>query len=83
MARSFHSALRSLVLSRLTPEEELQLTSSVRVENNSMLGYGDIDVVYRHGKNGAVRCADRFNNMYYLSELSEAQCRAILEAIPN
>lgn len=60
---------------------EQRLSHPVRVVNNSMLGYGDICEVYRHGRNGAARCADGFGNAYYLSELSETVCAEILDAL--
>ena len=80
MARSFRSALRASILS-LPIGGERRLTSLVRVPNNSMMGYGNICGVYRHGKNGAARCFDEFNNCYSLSELSEAECQAVLAAL--
>lgn len=82
MARTtFHSALRRAILANLAAGEEMKLSHPVRVSNNSMMGYGDIVGVYRHGKQGAARCFDGFNNAYYLSELTEEQCQEILNAM--
>lgn len=72
--------LRSRILA-LPLYGEQRLSHTIRVVNNSMLGHGDICEVFRHGKNGAARCADEFGNMYYLSELSEAVCAEILAAL--
>lgn len=73
--------LRSRIL-RLPLFGEQRLSRTIRVINNSMLGHGDICEVYRHGKNGAAKCADEFGNVYCLSELSQAVCAEILAALP-
>lgn len=80
MTQSYRSALRKFILS-LPLYGEHRLSHTVRVENNSMIGFGNICEVYRHGKNGAARCADEFGNMYILSRLPEAVCAEILSAI--
>lgn len=79
----FHSALRSTILSRLNPEEELELIGLVRHHTDTiMLGYGDICALRRHGKSGFASVVDQFDNLYHLSELSEDECREILSLIP-
>lgn len=77
----FRNRLRRIILDALLPGEEQQLKSTVRVGNNSMIGYGDICAVFRQGKRGNARCYDLFGNVYYLSELSEDQCNAIIDAL--
>ncbi|MDE5886038.1 MAG: hypothetical protein K2H46_00440 [Muribaculaceae bacterium] len=79
---SFRNELRGLIRRSLSPEQELKLSGLVRVPNNSMIGYGDICALYRHGKRGIASVVDQFNNLYYLSELSEDACRQILALVP-
>lgn len=81
---AFNPSPRNLLRARILQLPlfgEQRLSRTVRVKNNSMMGHGDICEVFRHGKNGAARCADRFGNMYFLSELSEAVCAEILAAL--
>lgn len=79
--KSFRSSLRSAILGSLAPGEERQLTRPVSVKNNSMVGLGEIVGIYRRGLRGAAMCIDRFDQCYSLSELSEAVCAEILDAL--
>lgn len=80
---SAHSALRSVILARLNPEEELELVGLVRHSTDTiMVGYGDICCIRRHGKRGFASVVDQFDNLFHLSELSEDECREILSLIP-
>lgn len=81
--KSFRSLLRSTILSRLNPEEELELVGLVRHPTDTiMVGYGDICALRRHGKRGFASVVDQFDNLFHLSELPESECREILSLIP-
>lgn len=80
--KSFHSALRELILSVLAPGQELRLAGLVRHYTDTiMVGYGDICSIYRHGKRGVACVLDEFDNYFRLSELSEDECHDIMSKI--
>ncbi len=79
---SFRNELRGVIRRSLAPEQELPLTGLVRVPNNSMIGYGEICALRRHGKRGFACVVDQFDQLYHLSELSEDSCRQILALVP-
>lgn len=85
MSKSFRSALRARILT-LKPEEWVKLTTPCTIMFKGFLDDVahpvEITEVGRYTSRGQAKLCDAYNQLLCLSEATEAECEAILAALP-
>lgn len=85
--KSFHSALRARILA-LEPEQWLVLTKPCTIqyseEWDGVVYYHPVTItmVGRYTSRGQAKLLSEFDQLFCLSEATEAECEAILAALP-